>query len=84
MKALEHGERSAPENHYEVMRALGEDPARFEALKLELRDSFGSGDAFFDKQIDDLARLYWRRDRLERMEGGADARRPAGSGRAAA
>jgi hypothetical protein len=70
MNALEHGERSAPENHYEVMRALGEDPAQFEALKQELRGSFGPGDAFFDKQIDDLARLYWRRDRLERMEGG--------------
>ena len=70
MNALKHGERSDPENHYEVMRALGEDPAQFEALKQELRDSFGPGDAFFDKQVDDLARLYWRRDRLERMEGG--------------
>src|SRR5271157_6085272 len=70
MNALEHGERSAPENHYEVMRALGEDPAQFEALKQELRDSFGPGDAFFDKQVDDLARLYWRRDRLERSQTG--------------
>ena len=84
MNALEHGERSAPENHYEVMHALGEDPAQFEALKQELRGSFSPGDAFLEKQVDDLARLYWRRDRLERMEGGADARRPAGSGRAAA
>ncbi len=70
MNALEHGERSAPEHHYEVMRALGEDPAQFEALKQELQDSFGRGDAFLEKQVDDLARLYWRRDRLERMEGG--------------
>jgi len=70
MNGVKHGERSAPENHYEVMRALGEDPARFESVKQELRDSFGPGDAFFDKQVDDLARLYWRRDRLERMEGG--------------
>jgi hypothetical protein len=52
------------------MRALGEDPAQFETLKQELRDSFGPGDAFFDKQIDDLARLYWRRDRLERSQTG--------------
>ena len=70
MNALEHGERSAPENHYEVMRALGEDPARFETLKQELRGSFGSGDAFVEKQVDDLARLYWRRDRLERSQTG--------------
>ena len=70
MNGVKHGERSAPENHYEVMRALGEDPARFDALKQELRDSFGPGDAFFDKQVDDLARLYWRRDRLERSQTG--------------
>ncbi len=70
MNALQHGERSDPENHYEVMRALGEDPARFEALKQELQDSFGPGDAFLDKQVDDLARLYWRRDRLERSQTG--------------
>ena len=70
MNALEHGERSAPENHYEVMRALGEDPAQFDALKQELRDSFGPGDAFLEKQVDDLARLYWRRDRLERSQTG--------------
>ena len=70
MNGVKHGERSAPENHYEVMRALGEDPARFEALKQELRDSFGPGDAFFDKQVDDLARFYWRRDRLERSQTG--------------
>jgi len=70
MNALQHGERSDPENHYEVMRALGEDPARFDALKQELRDSFGPGDAFIEKQIDDLARLYWRRDRLERSQTG--------------
>ena len=70
MNALEHGERSAPENHYAVMRALGEDPAQFDALKQELRASFSTGDPFVEKQVDDLAYLYSRRDRLERMEGG--------------
>ena len=70
MNGVKHGERSDPENHYEVMRALGEDPAQFDALKQELRDSFGAGDAFLDKQVDDLARLYWRRDRLERSQTG--------------
>ncbi len=70
MNALEHGERSAPENHYEVMRALGEDPARFEALKQELSASFSTGDPFVEKQVDDLARLYWRRERLDRSQTG--------------
>ena len=70
MNALEHGERSDPENHYEVMRALGEDPARFEALKQELSASFSTGDPFVEKQVDDLARLYWRRERLDRSQTG--------------
>jgi hypothetical protein len=70
MNALKHGERSDPENHYAVMRALGEDPAQFEAMKQELRESFGPGDALFEKQLDDLARFYWRRNRLERSQTG--------------
>jgi hypothetical protein len=62
--ALKHGERSDPENHRQVMLALGEDPEEFDNLKHELMTSFGPGDALWEKQIDDLARLYWRRDRL--------------------
>ncbi len=70
MNALKHGERSDPENQDAVMRALGEDPARFETLKQELRESFGSADPFVEKQADDLARLYLRRDRIERAQTG--------------
>jgi len=70
MNALEHGERSAPENHYAVMRALGEDPAQFDALKQDLRASFSTGDPFVEKQVDDLAYLYSRRDRVERAQTG--------------
>ena len=70
MNALKHGERAAPENHYEVMRALGEDPDEFEKMKRGLMTSFGPGGALWDKQIDDLARLYWRRERLERAQTG--------------
>ena len=47
MNGLKHGERSDPANHFEVMRALGEDPARFEALKQKLGDSFCAGAARF-------------------------------------
>jgi len=68
MNAVKHGERSEPENHYAVIRALGEDPEEFENLKQELRGSFGPGDELWEKQIDELARLYWRRDRLERIQ----------------
>jgi hypothetical protein len=32
--------------------------------------SFGPGDALWEKQIDDLARLYWRRNRQERAQEG--------------
>jgi hypothetical protein len=70
MNALKHGCDAAPENEAAVMRALGEDPERFAALKRELATAYGPGDALWDRQIDDLSRLYWRRNRIERMETG--------------
>ena len=70
MNALKHGCDAAAENEAAVMRALGEDPGRFAALKRELAAAYGPGDALWDRQIDDLARLYWRRQRMERMETG--------------
>jgi len=53
-----------------VMLALGEDPEEFEYLKKELLLSYGPGEILWQKQIDDLARLYWRRQRLERAQEG--------------
>jgi hypothetical protein len=70
MNALKHGCDAAPENEAAVMRALGEDPERFAALKRELSTAYGPGDALWGRQIDDLSRLYWRRQRIERMETG--------------
>jgi hypothetical protein len=52
------------------MRALGEDPERYAALKRELATAYGPGDALWDHQLEDLAKLYWRRNRIERMETG--------------
>jgi len=52
------------------MRALGEDPEQFQNLKQELMRAFGPGDALWEKQIEDLAWLYWRRKRLERAQDG--------------
>jgi hypothetical protein len=70
LNALKHGCDAAPENEAAVMRALGEDPERYAALNQELATAYGPGDALWERQIDDLARLYWRRDRIERMETG--------------
>ena len=70
MNALQHGCNAAPENDAAVMRALGENPERYAALKRDLETAYGPGDAFWDRQTEDLARLYWRRNRLERMETG--------------
>ena len=67
MNALKHGCDAAPENEAAVMRALGEDPERYAALQRELATAYGPGDALCDHQVDDLGRLYWRRNRLERM-----------------
>jgi hypothetical protein len=70
LNALKHGERASPENHREVMRALGEDPEEFDNLKQELMTTHGPGDSLWQTQIDDLAKLYWRRQRLERAQEG--------------
>ena len=70
MNALQHGCDAAPENDDAVMRALGEDPERYAALQRELATVYGPGDAVWDRQTEDLGRLYWRRNRLERMETG--------------
>jgi hypothetical protein len=56
------------------MQALGEDPKKLQALTEELRSAFGPGDALFEKQVEDLAWLYWRRDRLERAQEGLKRR----------
>ncbi len=70
LNALKHGLRARPENHHEVMLALGEDPQEFENLKQELMTTFGPGDALWERQVDDLAKLYWRRERLARAQEG--------------
>ncbi len=70
MNALKHGCDAAPGNEAAVMRALGEDPVEYAALQRELATTYGPGDALWDRQLADLAKLYWRRNRIERMETG--------------
>jgi hypothetical protein len=52
------------------MLALGEDPEQFQTLTEELMSAFGPGDALWEKQVEDLAWLYSRRERLERAQDG--------------
>jgi hypothetical protein len=74
LNSLKHGAYVSDENQRLAMLALGEDPQEFENLKQELRSAFGPGDALWEKQIDDLAWLYWRRDRLDRAQQGLKRR----------
>ncbi len=74
LNSLKHGGRVSDENRYQAMLALGEDPQEFENLKQELMSALTPGDALWEKQIDDLTWLYWRRDRLERAEAGLKRR----------
>jgi len=70
LNALKHGAYVSDGNQRQAMRALGEDPAQFDSLKQELMTSFGPGDALWEKQIDDLAWLYWRGERVQRAQEG--------------
>ena len=74
LNALKHGAYVSDENQRQAMRALGEDPEQFEALREELLSAFGPGDALWERQIEDLAWLYWRRQRLERAQAGLKRR----------
>jgi hypothetical protein len=70
LSALKHGAYVSDENQCQAMRALGEDPQEFENSKQQLKSAFGPGDALWQKQIEDLAWLYCRRERLERAQAG--------------
>ncbi len=74
LNALKHGLYAAPENERQTMLALGEDPEEFEYLKKELMLSYGPGEILWQKQIDDLARLYWCRERVQRAQAGLKRR----------
>ena len=70
LNALKHGAYVADENRRQSMLALGEDPEQLQTLTEELMSAFGPGDALWEKQIEDLAWLYSRRERLERAQCG--------------
>jgi hypothetical protein len=74
LNALKHGGRVRDENRCQAMLALGEDPEQLQTLTEELMSAFGPGDAFWEKQIEDLAWLYSRRERLERAQDGLKRR----------
>ena len=74
LNALKHGGYVADENRRHAMLALGEDPEQFQTLTEELMSAFGPGDALWEKQLEDLAWLYSRRERLERAQQGLRGR----------
>ena len=74
LNALKHGAYVSDENRQQAMRALGEDPEQFQTLTQELMSDFGPGDALWQKQVEDLAWLYYRRERLERAQEGLKRR----------
>jgi hypothetical protein len=74
LNALKHGGRVRDENRCQAMLALGEDPEQLQTLTQELMSAFGPGDALWQKQVEDLAWLYCRRERLERAQEGLKRR----------
>ena len=70
LNALKHGCRARDASDRNVMLALGEDPEEFDRLRRSLLASLGPGDVLWAKQVEDLAKLYWRRARLERARAG--------------
>ena len=77
LNALKHGGRVRDENRCQSRlcgMALGEDPEQFQTLTEELMSAFGPGDALWEKQVEDLAWLYCRRERLERAQEGLKRR----------
>ena len=77
LNALKHGAYVRDENHRQSRlcgMALGEDAEQFQTLTEELMSAFGPGDALWEKQVEDLAWLYCRRERLERAQEGLKRR----------
>ena len=77
LSALKHAGYVMDENHRQARpcgMALGEDPQQFQTLTQELMSAFGPGDALWEKQVEDLAWLYCRRERVERAEEGLKRR----------
>ena len=77
LNALKHGGYVSDENRRQSRLggiALGEDPEQFQTLTEELMSAFGPGDALWEKQVEDLAWLYCRRERLERAQEGLKRR----------
>ena len=68
--ALRHGRRAASGVSRQTMLALGEDPEEFENLYQSLLRAYEPADPLWAQQVEDLAKLYWRRGRLERARDG--------------
>jgi hypothetical protein len=74
LNGLKHGAYVKSENQRQAMLALGEDPEHLQTLTQELMSAFGPGDVLWQKQVEDLAWLYSRRESLERAQAGLKRR----------
>ncbi|MBI4164605.1 MAG: hypothetical protein HY508_02595 [Acidobacteria bacterium] len=65
--ALRHGAwAGGPAWSDDALRAIGEDPEEFQNLRASLLAAHGpADDPLWNLQLEDLARLYWRRRRLD-------------------
>jgi hypothetical protein len=68
MNALQHGGYATAAAWSDAaLKAAGEDPQQFHLLRSSLQQAQGPGnEPLWESQLDDLARLIWRRQRLER------------------
>jgi hypothetical protein len=64
--ALRHGRRAVMDASRKTMAVLGEDPEEFDRLYQNLLRAYEPDDPLWAKQVEDLAKLYWKRARLER------------------
>jgi hypothetical protein len=71
LNALTHGLRARALG--QTMRELGESPQDYARLHLALLSSFQPANAVEAKLVEDLARLWWKKDRADRAQLGLQA-----------
>jgi hypothetical protein len=74
MNALKHGRAAQKLELDQVMRGLSEDPREFEKLRAELVADIRPRNAVERNLVEDLAKLWWKRQRAERAQLGVQLR----------
>lgn len=74
MNAFKHGQAARKLELEQVIRGLDEDPREFAQLHAELAADLKPANAVERKLVEDLAKLWWKRQRAERAELGVQLR----------